>query len=109
MFFVLQLFAKVLLGRSSDLTILYNTITVFLKDTRTFLYNLNKQIYHNIKEKTIDLTDYYLVFFNNNEFNFQKDCLDIFFKTTFLDINILDYDDYKSLISNELSIYIMNI
>jgi hypothetical protein len=99
---ILQLFAKVLFdrNRSSNLTILYNTITVFLNDTRTFLYKLNKQIYLNIKDKTNDLTEYYLVFFNNSEFIFQKDCLDIFFKTTFLDIDVLDY---QSVIANELS------
>ncbi|MEI8364434.1 MAG: hypothetical protein WCF78_03175, partial [archaeon] len=83
---------KVLLGHNFDLTIVYNTITIFLYDTKTFLYKLNKQVYFNIKEKTID---YYPFFFNNDEFNFQKDCLDIFFKTSFLNINILDYNDYK--------------
>jgi len=102
--YILQLFAKILIGRNFDSSIIYNALTEFLTDARKFLIKINKEIYSNIKYKIKDLPDYYLVFLKNNEFIFQKDCLDIFFKTSFVDINILFYDDYQALLTDELTI-----
>ena len=114
---ILYLFAKVLhayksqLPEMSDLDFLndiyykniYNTIANFLTDTRKLLSSVNKQVYTVIKDKSNEVTEYYLVFFNNNEFAIQKDCLDIFFTTVFLDNDVLDYDDHELLLNHLLS------
>jgi hypothetical protein len=104
---ILQLFAKVLFEHSPDtnsnLTIIYNILASFLLNTKMMLKTLNKKIYSNIKLRTKDLTEYYMIFFRTNEFNFQKDCLDVFFMTSLLDIDFIKYEDYQQIINSELT------